>query len=77
MKIDEDSDDLEKLQVKYLKGCSGWDREVHCQFDNLTKGEYYVYVEMDWPENTEITDFCVSCYGASKTFFLRDEKSLF
>ena len=32
---------------------------------------------MDWNETTEDTDFCVTCYGASKTFFLRDEKSLF
>ena len=32
---------------------------------------------MDWNENTEDTDFCCTCYGASKTFYLRDEKSLF
>lgn len=60
-----------------MKGCSGWDREAHAQFDNLEKGEYYVYVEIDWNENTEDKDFCVTCYGASKTFYLRDEKSMF
>jgi len=46
-------------------------------FDSLPKGEYLVYVEMDWNEATEDTDFCVTCYGASKSFYLRDEKSLF
>lgn len=28
-------------------------------------------------ETTEDLEFCVTCYGASKTFFLRDEKSLY
>lgn len=32
---------------------------------------------MDWNEKTEDTDMCVTCYGASKSFFLRDEKNLF
>lgn len=32
---------------------------------------------MDWNENTEDTEFCVTCYGRSRTFYLRDEKSLF
>ena len=77
LKIDQDSDDLESLKFTYLKGAQGWERETHCQFDKLTKGEYYVYVEMDWNDSTEDTDFCCTCYGASKTFYLRDEKSLF
>ena len=76
-KIEEDSDDLANLKLKYIKGCSGWDREVHLQVDNLLKGEYYVYVEVDWNEGSEETDFCVTCYGSSKSFFLRDENSLF
>ena len=60
-----------------MQGTSGWDRETFCRFDNLEKGEYLVYVEMDWNEKTEDLDFCITCYGASKTFYLRDEKSLF
>lgn len=36
-----------------------------------------IYVEMEWNENTEDTEFCSTCYGASRSFFLRDEKSLF
>jgi len=77
MKIEEDADSLEKLKVKYMKGGSGWERESHLMFDNLPKGEYFLYVEMDWNEATEDTDFCVTCYGASRSFYLRDEKSLF
>ena len=60
-----------------MKGVSGWERESHAMFDTLPAGEYYVYVEMDWNDNTEDTEFCVTCYGASRSFYLRDEKSLF
>ena len=56
---------------------SGWDRDSHIEFSHLKRGEYFVYVEMDWAENTEDTEFCITCYGQSKTFFLRDEKSIF
>lgn len=41
------------------------------------RGEYFIFVEMDWAEKTEDTEFCITSYGFSKTFFLRDEKSLF
>ena len=77
MKIEEDADNIDGLRVKYMKGAQGWDRESHAHFANLPKGEYYVYVELDWDKNTQDTEFCVTCYGASRTFFLRDEKSLF
>lgn len=76
-KIEKDSDKLEELEIKYLLGTSSFERETHHIFENLEKGEYYVYVEMDWNETTEDTDMCVTCYGASKSFFLRDEKNLF
>lgn len=77
MKIEKDSDNIGDLQVKYIQGGSGWERESHLMFDNLSKGEYFVFVEIDWNESTEDTDFCVTCYGASRTFYLRDEKSLY
>lgn len=77
LRIEEDSDSLDGLKVKYMQGVSGWDRESHVQFENLPKGEYFVYCEVDWDENTEDTEFCVSCYGAGRSFYLRDEKSLF
>lgn len=76
-KIEEDADTIEKIQLKFMKGVAGWDREAHCQFDNLPKGEYYVYAELDWQEQVEDTEFCFTCYGASRSFYLRDEKSLF
>ena len=76
-KIEKDSDTLDNLEIKYLQGTASFDRETHIIFETLDKGEYYVYVEMDWNETTEDTDFVVTCYGASKSFYLRDEKSLF
>ena len=32
---------------------------------------------MDWNKSSEDLDFCATCYGASRTYFLRDEKQLF
>lgn len=77
LKIERDADTIKDLQLTYVNGMSGWDRDSHIEFENLPRGEYYVYIEMDWAEKTEDTEFCVTCYGYSKTFFLRDEKSLF
>ena len=36
-----------------------------------------MFVEFDWPDKAEHTEFVVSCYGAAQTYFLRDEKNLF
>lgn len=36
-----------------------------------------MYVEFDWPDNVQHTEFSVSCYGNAATIFLRDEKSLY
>ena len=77
LKVEKDANTLEELEVKYIKGVQGWDRESHAEIQNLEKGEYLVFVEMDWNENTEDHEFCVTCYGSSRTFFLRDEKTLF
>lgn len=43
----------------------------------LRRGEYYVYVEIDWAETTSENQFAVTCYGSSNSAFLRDEKILF
>lgn len=32
---------------------------------------------MDWNNTTEDTDICATCYGRSRSFYLRDEKSLY
>lgn len=76
-KIIKDSDKVEELDLKYVKAASGWDRETHIVMESLEKGDYFVFVELDWNESTEDTEFCSTCYGASKSFFLRDEKSLY
>lgn len=36
-----------------------------------------MYVEFDWPDNVQHTEFSVSCYGECTSIFLRDEKSQF
>ena len=76
-KIEKDADTIEDIELTYVKGGSGWDRESHLFFENLKKGDYYLFVEMDWDENTEDTEFCATAYGAARTFYLRDEKTLF
>ena len=77
VQIVEDGDSLEKMKLRYVRGISDWDRDTHCQIDDLPKGNYYVYSELDWPEGAKHFDYCVTCYGASKSYFLTDEKSLF
>jgi hypothetical protein len=29
-KIEEDSESIEKIKLKFMKGVAGWDREAHC-----------------------------------------------
>ena len=81
MKIDIDKTDVDEdgdnLEVDYIKGDQSWDRDTHLECPMLKKGEYYVYVELDWNKNTEDTKFCATCYGASNSAFVRDEKALF
>ena len=36
-----------------------------------------MYVEFDWPDKSEHTDFCVSYYGSATDYFLRDEAAQF
>ena len=69
-------EDEEKVLI-YKNGKMGQDRETWEEYENLEAGEYYMFVEFDWPDNAEHTEFCVSCYGEATTYFLRDERSLF
>jgi hypothetical protein len=52
-------------------------RDTWLECDSLEAGEYYMYVECDWPDWSDVTDFCVSYYGAASAYFLRDEAVLF
>lgn len=72
--IDDDGDNLE---VQYILGDASWDRDTHLECQMLRRGEYYVYVELDWTEKSVENSFVVTCYGASRSTFLRDEKMLF
>lgn len=52
MKIDLDKtdifDDGDNLDVIYVKGDQGMDRDTNIEIGFLMRGEYYVYVEFDW-----------------------------
>ena len=76
-KVEEYSENVDKLKLKYLKGDTTWRRDLDLTFKDLEKGEYMIFVELDWPETSLNTNFCVSCYGASRAVFLRDENSVF
>jgi hypothetical protein len=70
-------EEAENREIKYITGKQGWERDTWVEVKNMEEGDYYLYVEHDWPEKQEHTEFAVSCYGQAKSFFLRDEKSLF
>lgn len=74
-KIENPDEDVKRLT--YKNGKMGMDRDIWENYDNLEAGEYYMYVEFDWPDNVQHTEFSVSCYGAAQSFFLRDEKALY
>jgi calpain-15 len=74
-KIEDPSADVKKL--RYLNGKSGYMRDTWEEYQNLEPGEYYMYVEFDWPDKSEHTDFCASYYGSATAYFLRDEAQLF
>jgi len=69
--------DEDSKVLTYKNGKMGMDRDIWENYENLEEGEYYMYVEFDWPDNVQHTEFAVSCYGECQTYFLRDEKSLF
>lgn len=70
----ENPDEEDKI-LTYKNGKMGQDRDIWEEYENLEAGHYYMYVEFDWPDNVQHTEFSVSCYGATKAIFLRDEKS--
>ena len=62
-KIENPDEDVKTLT--YKNGKMGQDRDTWEEYENLEPGEYYVYVEFDWPDNVQHTEFCLSCYGES------------
>lgn len=67
----------DKKTLIYKNGKSGYMRDTWEVYENLEPGEYYMYVEMDWPDKSEHTDFCVSYYGSPTAYFQRDEAAQF
>jgi hypothetical protein len=61
--LNPDEEDVSKREVKYISGKQGWDRDTWVECENLEEGDYYLFVEHDWPEKQEHTEFCVSIYG--------------
>ena len=69
--------EAEEKVLVYKNGKMGQDRDIWEEYENLEAGEYYMYVEFDWPDGVQHTEFSVSCYGEAQTYFLRDEKAQF
>jgi hypothetical protein len=67
----------DKKILKYRNGKAGWLRDTWETYENLEPGDYYMYVEFDWPENQEYTEFAVAYYGFATAYFLRDESAQF
>lgn len=59
--------------MTYKNGKMGWMRDTWEEYENLASGEYYMFVEFDWPDHTFHLEFCVSYYGAANCKFMRDE----
>ena len=62
-----------KKKLIYKNGKQGYMRDTWEEYEKLESGEYYMYVEFDWKADSEHTEFCVSYYGHSNAYFLRDE----
>jgi len=56
-----------------MGGAQGFNRDTWKEFLNLKKGEYYIFIEMDWEKNHGVFEMTLSAYGASQVYFLRDE----
>ena len=55
--------EAEEKRLIYKNGKMGMDRDIWEEYENLEPGEYYMFVEFDWPDNVQHTEFSVSCYG--------------
>jgi len=69
--------DTDSKHLVYKNGKMGQDRDTWEEYEHLEAGEYYMYVELDWPDTVHHTDFSVSCYGECTSTFLRNEKKLY
>lgn len=63
----------ENPELVYVGGKMDKCRDVWAEFPNLKPGQYFVYVQLDWPESQIHQQFSVSSYGSGACYFLRDE----
>jgi len=75
MKIENPEEDVKV--VTYKNGKMGYMRDTWEEYQNLEAGEYYMFVEFDWPDYSFHNEFCVSYYGSANCKFARDEAPLF
>ena len=63
--------------VHFIGAKSGKGREVFHRFENLQAGEYCVYVQVNWNEETEDRKACLSFYSQTLLEFSRDETAYY
>ncbi len=43
--------DNDMIDLDYIKGGTGYERDTYVEIPNLQKGEYWVLVKIDWNED--------------------------
>eukprot|EP00347_Sterkiella_histriomuscorum_P016663 403352333 len=66
-----------KLELEYIGGILGKERDMYKEYQMLKKGEYYIFAEIDWVDGAFTSEFTLSSYGTGQTFFLRDDSQLY
>ena len=63
--------------LRYIDSKGERTRDSAMTFDKLEVGEYYLYVEIDWNDNTLEREFVISTYGVEDVFFVGDYNERF
>ena len=54
------------LELEYVEGTMGKERDMHLELENLEAGEYFVFSEVENKEFGSLGKYVVSAYGASQ-----------
>jgi len=60
-----------------MGGTMGVQRDIWKMYDNLEKGEYYIFAEVDWIDQVDLNDYALSVYGVEHAYLIRDDKNMF
>lgn len=61
----------------YVSGCTGKGRDLDLEVEQLSAGQYCLFVELDWEDNVrEQVQFVVSAYGLSEARFVQIETDI-